>query len=108
MGTSSAVVVCLPVAASEDIDIPVTDFKIEISKKSSGPGGQSVNAAHQAIRATHIPSGISVHVTSSPSQFENRNRALEMLRTRLLAIDCAARAKHEKNERKQQRGTGDR
>lgn len=51
------------------------DVRVEISKKSSGPGGQSVNAAHQAVRATHIPSGLSVLCTTSQSQFENKTRA---------------------------------
>merc|ERR1712046_236178 len=60
MQTSSAVVVCLPVADNADMDIPVTDFRIEISKKSSGSGGQSVNAAHQAVRIVRLPTGTSV------------------------------------------------
>ena len=61
----------------EDVVLLPSEVRIEISKKSSGPGGQSVNAAHQAVRATHLPSGLSVHVTSSQSQMENKQRAAE-------------------------------
>eukprot|EP00928_Gymnodinium_smaydae_P027560 TRINITY_DN21282_c0_g2_i1.p1 TRINITY_DN21282_c0_g2~~TRINITY_DN21282_c0_g2_i1.p1 ORF type:complete len:487 (+),score=128.54 TRINITY_DN21282_c0_g2_i1:109-1461(+) len=108
MQTSSAVVVVLPVAGEADVTMPANEVRIEVSKKSSGPGGQSVNAAHQAIRATHIPTGLTVHCTSSSSQFENRTRAVEMLRTKLLARQIDARAEFERSERRQQRGTGDR
>jgi len=108
MQTSSTTVVVLPVAAEEDLALAPGDLHVEISKKSSGPGGQSVNAAHQAIRMTHLPTGLSVHSTSSPSQFENRKRALEMLRTKLLSQHMAVRSRFEQRERKEQRGTGDR
>ena len=108
MQTSSCAVVLLPVAEEEDFSLSPGDVQIEISKKSSGPGGQSVNAAHQAVRATHTPSGLSVRCTSSQSQFENKTRALEMLRTKLLDQQLSARAEKERSQRKGQRGTGDR
>mmetsp|Transcript_51571 Transcript_51571/g.144101 ORF Transcript_51571/g.144101 Transcript_51571/m.144101 type:complete len:217 (-) Transcript_51571:76-726(-) len=78
------------------------------AKKSSGPGGQSVNAMTQAIRVVHIPTGISTYCASTQSLIDNRNRALEMLRTKLLSQQLAARSDFERNERKSQRGTGDR
>ena len=108
MQTSSTAVVILPVAEKEDVDFAAGDVRIEISKKSSGPGGQSVNAAHQAVRAIHIPTGLSVLSTSSQSQYENRVRAVDMLRTKLLDKQLSARAEFERTERKDQRGTGDR
>ena len=108
MQTSSAAVVILPVAEEEDVVFSASDLKIEISKKSSGPGGQSVNAAHQAVRAIHIPTGLSVQSTTSQSQHENRIRAVEMLRTKLLDKQLSARSEFERTERKDQRGTGDR
>eukprot|EP00435_Cladocopium_sp_Y103_P033083 s756_g8.t1 len=108
MQTSSVAVVLLPVAEEADVTLSPAEVRIEISKKSSGPGGQSVNAAHQAVRATHLPTGLSVHCTSSQSQFENKTRALEMLRTKLLDQQLCARADFERTERKGQRGTKDR
>lgn len=108
MQTSSAAVVVLPMAVESDLELAPSDLRLEVSKKSSGPGGQSVNAAHQAIRATHIPTGLSVFCASSQSQLENRRRSIEMLRTRLLAQREAARGEFERSERRGQRGTGDR
>lgn len=108
MQTSGAVVVVLPVALESDIDLPKGDLRIDISKKSSGPGGQSVNASNQAVRVTHLPTGVSVHCTATQSQMENRKLAVEMLRTQLLARQVNARMEFERAERKEQRGTGDR
>ena len=108
MQTSSAAVVVLPIADEEDVDFAPGDLRIEISKKSSGPGGQSVNAAHQAVRVIHIPTGLSVQSTSSQSQYENRTRAIEMLRTKLLDRQISAKSEFERAERKDQKGTGDR
>lgn len=108
MQTSSAVVVVLPVAVEQDIALPAGDLRVEVSKKSSGPGGQSVNSAHQAIRIVHLPTGMSVTSSSSSSQLENRKKALEMLRTRLLRQEMSSWAEFENRERKEQKGTGDR
>ncbi|CAK9025502.1 unnamed protein product, partial [Durusdinium trenchii] len=108
MQTSSVSVVLLPVAEEADVSLAPGDVRVEISKKSSGPGGQSVNAAHQAVRATHIPSGLSVLCTTSQSQFENKTRALELLRTKLLDQQLSAQRSFERSERQQQKGSGDR
>merc|ERR1712070_882937 len=91
-----------------DIDIPATDVRIEISKKSSGPGGQSVNAAHQAVRIHHLPSGVSILSCKSPSQLENKKRAMELLKARLFQASRSAQLSGERSERQRQRGTGDR
>lgn len=106
--TSTAVVVVLPVPEAADIPLGPNDIRLEISKKSSGPGGQSVNAAHQAVRAVHIPTGMAVQSTTSSSQIENKEIALQMLRARLLAQHYSAQAQAMDSERKLQKGTGDR
>lgn len=108
MQTSGAAVVVLPVAVETDLVLNKGDLRVDISKKSSGPGGQSVNSSYQAVRITHLPTGMSVFCASSQSQAENRVRAMEMLRTRLLDKDTSARTSFERAERKEQRGTGDR
>eukprot|EP00811_Abedinium_folium_P034850 NODE_7697_length_1557_cov_5.305594.p1 GENE.NODE_7697_length_1557_cov_5.305594~~NODE_7697_length_1557_cov_5.305594.p1 ORF type:complete len:438 (-),score=76.23 NODE_7697_length_1557_cov_5.305594:242-1486(-) len=108
MQTSSAVVVVLPVPDKAEVVLGPGDTRIEISKKSSGPGGQSVNTSSQAIRLVHIPTGIAVKSRSSPSQIENRKRAFEILRTKLFALQMVERSAFNQGERRQYRGTGDR
>lgn len=108
MQTSGAVVVILPIAEEGDVSLNDKDIRVDIMKKSSGPGGQSVNASFQAVRATYIPTGLSVRVDSSQSQLENKIKALEMLRTRVLAQRMASRVAAEKKDRQEQKGTGDR
>merc|ERR1712136_79715 len=108
MQTSSATVVVMPVAEEKDVVLNPGDLRIEISKKSSGPGGQSVNAAHQAVRATHLPSGFAVHVSMFQTRQENHVRALAMLRSKILAKSFNERSEFERTSRRQQRGSGDR
>lgn len=108
MQTSGATVVVLPMADEEDFVLAKEDLRFDISKKSSGPGGQSVNTANQAVQVTHLPTGLFVRSTSSQSQMENRKLALELLRTRLLDKQLSAQSAAEHSERKGQRGTGDR
>ncbi len=67
---------------AEDLDIPPDDLKIEFAK-SSGPGGQNVNKRETAVRIVHIPTNISVHVSSERSQVQNKERALAMLKGKL-------------------------
>eukprot|EP00746_Dinoflagellata_sp_MGD_P008153 gnl/MRDRNA2_/MRDRNA2_116274_c0_seq1.p1 gnl/MRDRNA2_/MRDRNA2_116274_c0~~gnl/MRDRNA2_/MRDRNA2_116274_c0_seq1.p1 ORF type:complete len:419 (+),score=81.43 gnl/MRDRNA2_/MRDRNA2_116274_c0_seq1:73-1329(+) len=108
MQTSGACIVVLPMAGEDDITLTPGDVKVEITKKSSGPGGQSVNAAHQAVRITHIATGLSVLCNQSSSQYENRKASLRMLQTRLNADRRAEKLAKEKGERSRQRGGGDR
>jgi len=105
--TSAASVVVLPHAEESDVILPPTDLKIEV-KKSTGPGGQSVNASHSAVRLTHLPSGLTVNVTESSSQIDNKKIGLQMLRTRLLEREREKKQKETKEERKSTIGTGDR
>jgi peptide chain release factor 1 len=105
--TSAASVAILPEAEEVDVQINPQDLRIDVFR-SSGPGGQSVNTTDSAVRITHLPSGLVVSQQDQKSQLQNKLKAMEVLRARLLdkmiADQEAARAK----DRKAMVGTGDR
>jgi peptide chain release factor 1 len=105
--TSAATVAVLPEAEEVDVKIDAQDLKIDVFR-SSGPGGQSVNTTDSAVRVTHLPTGLVVSQQDQKSQLQNKIKALEVLRARLLdrmiAQQEAARARH----RRAMVGTGDR
>jgi peptide chain release factor 1 len=105
--TSAASVAVLPEADEVDIVIKPEEIRIDVFR-SSGPGGQSVNTTDSAVRITHLPTGLVVSCQDEKSQIKNRNKALKVLRARLL--DKAQREQQEKisQERKSMVGTGDR
>jgi len=107
--TSAAGVIVFPEADEDDdeIEIDPKDLKIDIFM-SSGPGGQSVNTTYSAVRMTHIPTGMVVECQNERSQFQNKDKALEILRSRLLAQKQKEQQDAINANRAGQVGTGDR
>ena len=105
--TSTATVAVLPQAEDVDITINPKDLRID-TFASSGPGGQSVNTTMSAVRITHISTGLVVSCQDEKSQHKNKDRALKVLRSRLLQIKEEKRAKELRDERRSQLGSGDR
>ncbi len=105
--TSTATVIVLPEAKEVDISINNQDLRID-TFCSSGPGGQSVNTTQSAIRVTHLPTGVTVSCQDQKSQHQNKEKALQILRSRLLAKQEEERILKESATRKDQVGGGDR
>ena len=105
--TSTATVAVLPVVEDVEIDINPSDIKMEVFR-SSGAGGQHINKTSSAVRLIHEPTGIVVECQTERSQFQNRDNAMKMLRTKLYEIEKQKQDSEIANSRKSQVGSGDR
>ncbi|HET7030712.1 MAG TPA: peptide chain release factor 1 [Candidatus Limnocylindrales bacterium] len=106
--TSTATVVVMPEA--DDVEVQIDedrDLRIEV-KRSSGPGGQSVNTTDSAVRITHLPTGLVVEIQDEKSQHKNKAKAMSVLRSRLLEAKLAEQREADSATRRSMVGAGDR
>ncbi|MHB8437605.1 MAG: peptide chain release factor 1 [Acidimicrobiales bacterium] len=105
--TSAATVTVLPEADEVEVVIDPADLRIDVFR-ATGPGGQSVNTTDSAVRVTHIPTGVVVSMQDEKSQIQNRARALQVLRARLLKMEQDRQLAAQSEQRRTQVGGGGR
>ncbi len=105
--TSTVTVAVLPEAEEVDIEVNPADLQID-TFRASGAGGQHINKTESAIRITHLPTGTVVECQDERSQFKNKDRAMKILRSRLLEAEREKQSEQIAGERRAQVGTGDR
>jgi peptide chain release factor 1 len=105
--TSTATVLVMPEVNDVDVEVNEQDLRIDVYR-SSGAGGQGVNTTDSAVRVTHIPTGIVVTCQNERSQLKNKQRAIEVLKSRLYDLEKQKQEETLGSERKNKIGTGDR
>ncbi|MGE4231743.1 MAG: peptide chain release factor 1 [Bacteriovoracia bacterium] len=105
--TSTVTVAVLPEAEEVEVHINPADIKFE-TFRAGGPGGQSVNTTDSAVRLTHIPTGVVVSCQDEKSQHKNRDKAMKILRARILEAEREKAEKEQSDARRSMVGTGDR
>ena len=105
--TSTATVAVMPEAEEVDVAVDPNDLKIDVYR-STGPGGQSVNTTDSAVRVTHLPTGIVVAMQDEKSQLQNKQKALRVLRARLLEAELRRQREELSEARRLQIGGGER
>jgi peptide chain release factor 1 len=106
--TSTATVIVMPEADEVEVQIDEErDLRIEV-KRSSGPGGQSVNTTDSAVRITHLPTGLVVEIQDEKSQHKNKAKAMSVLRSRLYDLELAKQRERDSATRRTMVQAGDR
>jgi len=105
--TSTVTVAMMPEVEDVEVELDMNDLRIDVFR-SSGNGGQSVNTTDSAVRVTHLPTGMVVSCQDGKSQLKNKDKALQVLRSRLYEMELQKQQSEQAESRKSQVGTGDR